>query len=418
MVALGVSGVYVFARSFLRLTPEGAGRPAGRAGRAAFLASALYAGGALPLVVASFGWGQQTAALATVPVGLAALRLGVEGRDARSLWVAGLLGMLAAGSLYLATGPLVGGAAAALAAVTAWRRWRAGGARSGGAGSRTGWPDGGGRGRGSPLQPLWRLAGIGAVAGVAGLFSHLSAAAFLLQRTSAGLLRADELAGRSTHVPTFAGPAGALGVAPLDLYRQVAALDGHPLLSWPGGAALAAAVAAAGALALLVAGIGVPLPGGGWRARLAGAPWGPRPGRASVASDPGRGGNPRAFPPRRSGRRVSPPLLAVLLVVALYEIYLRWLRPFPYGEFKLLSTVWFLVPCLVVAGAARLGRRRLPLAWLALAAYAFGLGLVEGHTLRFLSLPWGGSCPRRPWWRPAPSPGPSRPGPASTSPAS
>ena len=84
MLALGVSGVYVFARSFMGLAHGGA-----------LLATVLYAGGALPLVVASFGWGQQTAALATVPVALAALRLGVCGRDRRSLWAAGLLGALA-----------------------------------------------------------------------------------------------------------------------------------------------------------------------------------------------------------------------------------------------------------------------------------------------------------------------------------
>src|SRR5262249_29026477 len=89
-----------------------------------------------------------------------------------------------------------------------------------------------------------------------------------------------------------------------------------------------------------------------------------------------------------------PPLLAVLAVVALYEAYLRWVRPFPYGEFKLLSTVWFLVPCLVVAGAtAWPARWRFFPGWLALAAYAFGLGLVAGHTMRFLSLPWGGVLP-------------------------
>ena len=293
---------------------------------AALLATVLYAGGALPLVVASFGWGQQTAALATVPVALAALRLGVSGRDRRSLWAAGLLGALATGSLYLATAPLVGGAAAAMAGVAGVR--------------------------GRSLRPLWRLLGIGAIVAGAGLLSHLSAGAFLLERSAAGLLRADELSGRSTHVSSFASPEGLVGVAPLDLYRDVSALDGAPLLQWPAGAAGVAVVATVGAVALVLAGA-------------------------------------------MGARRAQPYLGALLAVVLLYAGYLRWVRPFPYGEFKLLSTVWFLVPVLAVAGWTALAARPRPhrLASLALAAYALGLGLTWGHTVRFLSLPWGAMLP-------------------------
>ncbi len=315
MLALGVSGVYVFARSFM-----------GLAQGAALLATVLYAGGALPLVVASFGWGQQTAALATVPVALAALRLGVSGRDRRSLWAAGLLGALATGSLYLATAPLVGGAAVAMAGVAGVR--------------------------GRSLRPLWRLLGIGAIVAGAGLLSHLSAGAFLLERSAAGLLRAEELSGRSTHVSSFASPEGLVGVAPLDLYRDVSALDGAPLLQWPAGAAGVAVVATVGAVALVLAGA-------------------------------------------MGARRAQPYLGALLAVVLLYAGYLRWVRPFPYGEFKLLSTVWFLVPVLAVAGWTALAARPRPhrLASLALAAYALGLGLTFGHTVRFLSLPWGVMLP-------------------------
>ena len=47
---------------------------------------------------------------------------------------------------------------------------------------------------------------------------------------AAGLLRADELSGRSTHVSNFASPEGWWGWRPLDLYRHVSALDGAPLL--------------------------------------------------------------------------------------------------------------------------------------------------------------------------------------------
>jgi hypothetical protein len=315
MLALGICGVYVFARSFTRLSAG-----------AATLATTLYACGALPLVVAAFGWGQQTAALATVPVALAALRLGVTSHDRRSLWGAGLLGALAAGSLYLATAPLVGGAAAAMATVTAARRRSA--------------------------TPLLRLVAIGAVVVAAGLFSHLSAGAFLWQRASAGLLRPEELSGRSTHVFDFAAPDGLAGVAPLALFREAGSLDGAPLLAWPAAAAAVAALATAAALLLVLAGI-------------------------------------------FGSRRARPALPAVLAVVLLYEAYLRWLRPFPYGEFKLLSTVGFLVPVLAVAGWTVLsGRlRRLPLGTLALAVYALGVGLTWGHSLRYLSVPWGAVLP-------------------------
>lgn len=363
LLTLGVSGVYVFARSFLRL-------PAG----AAILATALYAGGALPLIVASFGWGQQTAALAAVPAGLAALRVGIEGREARSLWTAGLLGALAAGSLYLASAPLVGGAAGTLAlAGMADRPAR----------RHAGWP-------------VIRLLGIGLVVAAAGLLSHLSALSFLQERAAAGLLRADELSGRSTHIFAFAGAAELLGAAPLDLFRDVSALDGRPLLSWP---------TAIAPLAVLGAGAGAALVGAGalrWQ-------------------------------------RARPHLPATLVVVILYWAYLRWVRPFPYGEFKLLSSVWFLVPCLVVAGGLALSRSRVSLRapppqcssggslqrWegrrplvggdspvpplaprrggrtmlrqgacsAAVAGFALSLSLVWWHSLRFLLLPWGGLLP-------------------------
>ena len=315
MLALGITGVYVFARSFARLSAG-----------AATLATTLYAFGALPLVVAAFGWGQQTAALATVPAALAALRLGVTSRDRRSLWAAGLLGALAAGSLYLATLPLLGGAAAAMAAATAVRRRTA--------------------------TPLLRLVVIGAVVAAAGLFSHVSAGAFLLQRASAGLLRPEELSGRSTHVFDFAPPDGLAGVAPLALFRDASTLDGAALSTWPVGAAAFAVLATGAAGLLFLAGV-------------------------------------------FGSRRAWPALPAVLCVVLLYETYLRVLRPFPYGEFKLLSTVGFLVPVVAVAGWSVLSDRlpRLPLGTVALGVYALGVGLTWGHTLRFLSLPWGAALP-------------------------
>jgi hypothetical protein len=292
LLALAVQAVYLFGRSLLRLPP-----------RAARLATALYALGGLPLVVASFGWGQQTAAMAAVPFGLAALRAGLVARDTRSWLLAGLAGSLAAGSLYLATAPLVGGAAVAMAAVAGLQDWRAAH---------------GGRGHtraAAALRPLARLLAMGVVVGAAGLLSHLSAAAYLLDRSTEGLLRADELSGRSTHVATFAGPAQLLGVAPLDLFGTVEGLAGQPLLEWPGGAQAVAALAAAGAAVLLSAGVAT-------RARR------------------------------------CPYAIAILLVVAGYELYLRWLRPFPYGEFKLLSSTWCLVPSLAGGFAARHHARR------------------------------------------------------------
>src|SRR5262249_12551216 len=136
---------------------------------------------------------------------------------------------------------------------------------------------------------------------------HLSAGAFLLERRAAGLLRPEELSGRSTHVFDFATPDGWAGVGPLDLYRAVPSFDGTALLTWPDGVAAVAVGAAAGAVVLVLAGV-------------------------------------------FGSRRAWPYLPAVLAVVGLYEVYLRWVRPFPYGEFKLLSCVWFLVPVLAVAG--------------------------------------------------------------------
>ncbi|HEV2123239.1 MAG TPA: hypothetical protein VGW38_10755, partial [Chloroflexota bacterium] len=95
-----------------------------------------------------------------------------------------------------------------------------------------------------------------------------------------------------------------------------------------------------------------------------------------------------------------------------YEAYLRVLRPFPYGEFKLLSSIWFLVPCLAAAGLVWLQRtnhhRRptghppvghppVPVGIVAgvLASALFGAGLVQSqaHAQRFLSEPWGAAIP-------------------------
>lgn len=338
LLALGVSGVYVFARSFLRLSV-----------RAATLATAVYSLGALPLIVASFGWGQQTAALAAAPLGLAALRLGIQGRGARSLWTAGLLGGPAAGSLYLASAPLMGGAAGALALVSA--------SSTGGAARRLA--------RRPAVRSLSRLLAIGLIVGAAGWLSHLSAGAFLLERAGAGLLRADELSGRSTHVFAFAGPPELLGVAPLDLYRDVSTLDGRRLLTWSAALTPLTVLGATAGGVLAIAGV-------------------------------------------LRTRRAWPHLPAVLAVVALYWVYLRWVRPFPYGEFKLLSSVWFLVPCLAVAGALprtsritahppfgvqRSSNSWRPLPWVALAPFALSLALVGGHALHFLALPWGGTLP-------------------------
>ncbi|MGH2368037.1 MAG: hypothetical protein ACRDI2_07550, partial [Chloroflexota bacterium] len=447
LLALAVQAVYVFARSVLGLRPN-----------LATLATGLYALGGLPLIVASFGWGQQTAALAAVPFGLAALHLGITGRDGRSLWCAGLAGSLAAGSLYLATAPLVGASAIAMALVSAsrehWPVRRAPlpseridhDARAPLRSNRTpvppesaaatlvaspalvvlghgvdhtaphiaaaapvasptlGRPAGGAPALPDRLRqmsahaqmypaalaawtsPLVRLVRIGVIVAAAGALSHLSAAAFLLERASVGLLRADELTGRSTHVSTFVGPAEAFGVAPLELFRDVTTVGGEPLLVWSVTTATTLASMAAAA-PLFVAGLI-------WSART------------------------------------RPHLLSVLAVMTAYEVYLRWLRPFPYGEFKLLSSVWFVAPCLVAAGAGFVAdrssrwldarppaaQRRLAtgivssvvsgaagrpgtgpsprgIAWLAAALFGAWLLLTHLHAIRFLSLPWGGVLP-------------------------
>src|SRR5207247_6224929 len=49
-------------------------------------------------------------------------------------------------------------------------------------------------------------------------------------------------------------------------------------------------------------------------------------------------------------------VLSVVAVAGAFEVYLRVLRPFPYGEFKLLTSVWSLAVCLVALGAAEAGR--------------------------------------------------------------
>lgn len=325
MLALAVPAVYLFCRTVLRLGLWGAR-----------LATVLYALGALPLVVVAFGWGQQTAALAAVPFGLAALEAALREGSRPTLVLGGLAGALAGGSLYLATAPLVAGAAIALGAGA----WYA----SSGAGSR----------HARARQVVARLAAVAAVATLAGALSHASAVAFLLGRLQAGLLRADELAGRSSHVATFASPAVALGVAPLDLVRSAAESGGRVLLAWspPRAAVAVAALAGAG---LVVLGLGT-------AAR-------------------------------------APAMLGVLAVTGLYEAYLRFGRPFPYGEFKLLTSVWFLVPCLAAAGAAwlaqpgRLAAVRRAAAAALLATFAAGLVAAHLYLYRFLALPWGAALP-------------------------
>ena len=76
---------------------------------------------------------------------------------------------------------------------------------------------------------------------------------------------------------------------------------------------------------------------------------------------------------------------------------MRWVRPFPYGEFKLLSTVRFLVPVLAVArvDGAR-DRARARIAWLhvALAATPWELGIHLGPHGALPPPSPGGRAPR------------------------
>lgn len=336
LLGLAIQSVYVFARSALGLRRA-----------AASLAIALYAVSGVPLAVASLGWGQQTAALAAVPFGIAALQLALRERDWRSLLVGGLAGALAGGALYLATAPLVAGTAAALA-FTALYRVAVRGRTRGLALSQ--W-----------LAPPARLLAIGGTAFAAGALSHVSTAALLWARRSGEILNESERFLRSEETRTFASPYAALGVAPLDLVRDVFTLDRQPVLTWlpPGGLPLTAAAAAAGGVLA-----------------LAGLAW---------------------------ALRLRPAALCLLVAGVPLAVHLRWQRPFAYGEFKLLSTLWFLVPCLAAAGAVWLaaagrhwGRARwLPMLIVAVVTlgYAIALALVQWHVVQFLSLPWQAVLP-------------------------
>lgn len=341
MLALAPIAVFVFARDTLGLPLF-----------PALVACGLYSLGGLALGVASFGWGQQTAALATVPVALAALRPAIATGGFRALATAALIGTLGACSLYLATAPLVGGVAIMWAGLETGRALRRRAAA--------------GEGRYAAARPIVRLLAIGAGALAAAAFSHLSAATFLAGRAEAGLLTAEDLSGRSTHVTTSASLGAVLGVTPLDLFGNVTWADGATALHWtPPGGEWPAAMAIAALCGLAAA------------------------GAATSAS-----------------RR--PYVIAVLAVIAAFLVYLRWVRPFPYGEFKLLSSVWFLVPCFITAGAHRLmraaprhGRWASPAlalaarttATLVLALYAAGLWGAHAHVRALLALPWGAALP-------------------------
>jgi len=323
MLSLAPGAVYLFTRDGLRLS-----------GRTATAAAALFAAGGLSLGVAGFGWGQQTAAIATIPVAIAALRRALASNDRASLLCGGVLGMLGAGSLYLASAPIAGGFTVVYAATLLRKS--------------------------APLPVLGRAAGVALVAGAAGLLSHVSAATFLLARTGAGLLRADELSGRSTHVTSFASLPTWLGVAPADLFREAvprrgAFLDYALPLFVPVGEVLAGAAA----LVLMILGtVGVV-----------------------------------------RGRRLSV-LVALLLPAAALELYLRVLRPFPYGEFKLVSSVWFVVPVVAAGGFARLaglsnhGRVAWRIAAVAcLGLFAAGVSSAHVQTRVLLAGPWGAMLP-------------------------
>lgn len=322
MLSLAPGAVYLFAREAAGLNARGAG-----------LASVLAAASGLGLGVAGFGWGQQTAALATTPVALAAVARALGSSGRRSLLCGGVLGMLGAGSLYLVSAPLVGGSAAAFGALTL-------------AGTR----------RGAPIAG--RLAGVCAVAIAAGLLSHLSAAAFLFARLDDGLLRTDDMTGRSTHVMSFASLPAALGTAPLDFYRDATDVLGGPLVQWlpPAGEAGSLLAALAG-LTLAVAAFGAP--------RV----------------------------------RRSRAILGTIASAATLALYLRILRPFPYGEFKLLSTAWFLIPVLVAAGATWLAGRRsavsLALGTCSLLVFTAGVAATHLHVRTLLAGPWSAVLPEK-----------------------
>jgi hypothetical protein len=316
MLSLAPSGVYLFARSALSLSP-----------RRAAMAAALFACGGLGLGVAGLGWGQQTAALATLPVGLAGTQAALVGTR-RDALAGGLLAALAAGALYLASVPAV-----AVAAML-WVLVRAA--------------------RGAERRLAGRTALFGGTVLAAGALSHLSAAGFFLTR---GGLQGQDVAGRSTHVAGFASHAAALAVQPLDLFASAERLDGIPLAAWqpPGGAVAAAAVSLAG-LVLILAGC--------------------------------------------AALRRNAFLVCVTLAAVGFEVYLRLLKPFPYGEFKLLTSVWFLVPCLAAAGypllaSCRYGAPGRAVGALLVATFAWGLLVTQTHVRAFVAAPWGAALPER-----------------------
>ncbi|HEV2123284.1 MAG TPA: hypothetical protein VGW38_10980, partial [Chloroflexota bacterium] len=221
LLGLAVPAVYFFARRSLALSCW-----------AAAIAVALYCLGPIPLIVASFGWGQQTAALAAVPFGVACLLDGLDSHDRRMVFAAGLAVGLATGSLYLATTPLLVGTAAfatLLISLRASKERRHGGGN--GLGGRISWCPRSGF-FGAILAPWRRLMLIGAVALAAGSFSHLGAASYLLERIGTGLVTDEEMQHRSVHVPQFAPPLAAIGVAPLDLFGTIVAADRQTALEW------------------------------------------------------------------------------------------------------------------------------------------------------------------------------------------
>ena len=214
----------------------------------------------------------------------------------------------------------------------------------------------------------------------AGLLSHLSAGAFLLERSAAGLLRADELSGRSTHVSGFASPEGLVGVAPAR--RSIAT-------SAPWTA---------------------PRSCSGRRAPR-GSRWWRRWGRwrSSLAGALGATGGPS-----RTWR-------ALLAVVLLYEGYLRWAAPLPLRGVQ--AALHGVVPGAGagrrrVDGARRRARARTAWPHWPSRRYALGLGITWGHTVRFLSLPWGAMLPEAAMNDARRVAGAVQPGPASTSPGS
>ena len=178
MIAIAPAGVYLFAREAL-----------GASGRTATIAAAVSACGGFGLGVSAFGWGQQTAALACVPAGVAGIRRALLGGRPRDIVGGGLLAALAAGSLYLASAPVVGGTALVCAVLTV----RASGIRT----------------------VLRRSVGLALVVLGAGALSHLSTLGFF-QR---GGLTTGDVSGRSAHVSTFVTLPQALGVEPLTLFR-------------------------------------------------------------------------------------------------------------------------------------------------------------------------------------------------------